>query len=78
MPYFIFKVQKEGGETRDLEYVGCLDRFKEAKAEVRTMRAGLPAGSDCMVRMVFAGDRAEAEARLRERREAPILREWEK
>ena len=78
MPYFIFRFYKSGEEITDLEYVDSIDNFKQAKAQVRQMRAAIAKDNAQIVRMVFAGTREEATARLLEKRIAPILREWEK
>lgn len=77
MPYFIYKIFAEGDE-KTLEYVEEHDAFIEARNRARAMRAELPAGADYTVKVTFAGDRGEADAQLKEKREAPILKEWEK
>ncbi len=78
MPYFIFKFRKENDAIASLENIEARDNFKEAKTKVRALRAALPAGSDAVIKMVFADEWAQAESRLREKRSPPILREWEK
>lgn len=80
MPYFLYKIHRRGGLSA-LEYIARFDAFKEAKSQARRLRAQLAAdeaGGDCVVRMVFAADEAEAADLLSEKREAPVLREWEK
>lgn len=77
MPYFIYKIFAEGDEKR-LEYAEEHDAFVEARDRVRAMRAALPPDAGYTVRIIFAADRGEAEMQLKERREAPILKEWEK
>ena len=77
MPYFIYKIFGEGDE-KTLDYVEEHDAFIEAKNRVRAMRAELPPGAGYTVRITFAADRGEAEMQLKEKREAPILKEWEK
>lgn len=77
MPYFIYKIFAEGDE-KTLEYVEEHDAFIEARNRARAMRAELPAGAGYTVKVTFAGDRGEAEVQLKEKREAPILKEWEK
>ena len=80
MPYFIYKIFDRGGE-KELEYVEEYEAFVDAKKRARAMRAEAPppvAGVGYTVKIMFAGARGEAEAQLAEKREAPILREWEK
>ncbi len=77
MPYFIYKIAGQSGEKM-LEYVEEHDAFADAKSRVRAMRAALSADAGHTVRIMFAASRSEAEMQLRQKREAPILREWEK
>ena len=82
MPYFLYKIHRRGGLSA-LEYVARFDAFREAKLQARRLRAQLAADEtesdgDCLVKMVFAADETEAADLLSEKREAPILKEWEK
>lgn len=61
-----------------LEYVEDHDVFVDAKNRVRALRAEMLADSGYTARIIFAADRGEAEMHLKERREAPVLKEWEK
>lgn len=76
MPYFIYKIDKQGGENR-IEKLDSFHSFKEAKLRVREIRASLT--SDTVIaKIIFADNQHEAETKLREKRAQPILREWEK
>ncbi len=77
MPYFIYKIHRSTGLAA-LEYITRFDAFPEAKRRAREMRAELPADSNCTVKMVFADSEEAAADLLAEKREPPILREWEK
>ena len=84
MPYFLYKIHRRGGLSA-LEYVARFDAFQEAKSQARRLRAQLAdeaqkggSDGDCVVKMVFAADESEAADLLSEKREAPILKEWEK
>lgn len=79
MPYFVFRITQgiEAG-TKSLELQDHFEEYRQAKAYVRERRSGQAPDDTSQIRMVFAGSEAEAESRLREHREAPILREWEK
>lgn len=79
MPYFIYKVTSGStGAIKTLEFIDKYDVFKQAKKFIREQRAEMDQDSRVTVRMIFADDELEAEQRLREPRNAPILREWEK
>ncbi len=77
MPYFLYKIHQRVGLSA-FEYITRFDAFPEAKLRAREMRSELPADSDCIVKIVFADNEATAEKLLAEKREPPILREWEK
>lgn len=79
MPYYIYKIT--AGPTalvKTLEKLDQCDSFKEAKARARNMRAALSEGDNDQIKVMFADNELEAEEQLMEKREAPILREWEK
>ncbi len=79
MPYFIYKITSgSAGAIKELECIERFDEFKQAKKEIREKRTELELDSRCSLKMIFAEDEFEAEHRLRESRDAPILREWEK
>ena len=77
MAYFIYKIFDRDGD-KVLEYIEEHDEFIDAKTRVRAMRAEMAADADYTVKIMFAASRGEAETLLTERREAPVLKEWEK
>lgn len=79
MPYYVFKITPGPGELiKNLELLEEFEAYKEAKSLVKTRRAELGAETDATLKVMFAASQLEAEERLQEHREAPILREWEK
>jgi hypothetical protein len=79
MPYFVFRIVQETPDAqKQLEIQEVFDQYREAKSYVRSRRAEQIPGDTATIKMVFAASEAEAESRLSEHREAPILREWEK
>jgi len=75
MPYYVFKISE--GPTaliKNLEMVQEFDSFKEAKNHARELRAE----EEGNFKVIFAENALEAEERLMEQREKPILMEWEK
>ncbi|MGD2076412.1 MAG: hypothetical protein PVI91_01930 [Gammaproteobacteria bacterium] len=79
MPYFIYKITAGPTETlKKLEKLEQHDAFKDAKKRAREMRAAMNEGDTTQIKVMFADSELEAEEKLLEKREAPILREWEK
>ena len=79
MPYYIYRIAA-GEETagKQLEYTSEHDNFKTAKQEVRSLRAAQQADDNVTYKVIFADNQPEAEQRLLEHREQPIVKEWEK
>lgn len=79
MPYYIYDItQDTTGIAKNLEYQTEFDSFQEAKKWARERRAELGRETDIMVKVMFAPNKLEAEERLMEKREKPIVKEWEK
>ncbi len=79
MTYFIYKITPGlTPATKKIEYINDLEAYKEARSEVRSLRAGLNSDDATVFKIIFANNQLEAEERLSEVREAPVLKEWEK
>ncbi len=79
MPYFVYRIS--AGPTdliKNLELEKEFESFKDAKAHTAELRQQQSSDDQSEIRMIFAESPLEAEERLQEHREAPILREWEK
>ena len=79
MPYYIYKII--AGPTdllKTLEKMEQYDSFKEARQRARKLRAGMTDDDNYTVKVMFADSELAAEEKLMEKREQPILREWEK
>ena len=79
MPYYVYLIKP--GVTnlvKDLEKVSEYENFKEAKTFVKDKRSGQDGDEAVTYKIIFAENVLEAEERLSEQREEPILREWEK
>ena len=79
MPYYIYKII--AGPTdllKTLEKIERYDAFKEAKQHARRLRAEMTENDNYTVKVMYADSELEAEEKLMEKREQPILREWEK
>ena len=81
MPYFVFKISQPTQVVKQLEFQEAFDSYKNARDFSRTLRATLAnktSVTPITVKLLFASSQLEAEERLHENREKPILREWEK
>lgn len=79
MPYFIYKITSdESSAAKQLDLLQEHENFKIAKQEVRALREAATGGAGTVYKVIFAADSSEAEHRLREHREQPVVREWEK
>lgn len=79
MPYYVYLIKP--GVTnlvKNLEKVSEFENFKQAKNFVKEKRASQDEDKSLTYKIIFAENALEAEERLSEQREAPILREWEK
>jgi len=79
MPYYVYLIKP--GVTnlvKGLEKVAEFENFKQAKTFVKEKRSGQDGEEPVTYKIIFAENALEAEERLSEQREAPILREWEK
>lgn len=77
--YFIFKITDTGnGLVKQLEKIDRHDSYREAKQQVRQLRNENPPGSGVTYKIMFAENELQAEEQLQEKREAPIVQEWEK
>lgn len=79
MPYYIYHI-KEGPTAlvKNLDLQEEFDSYKDARNFARARRVELGSDTDITVKLVFAATSLEAEERLQEHREKPILMEWEK
>ena len=79
MPYYVYKMSP--GVTalvKNLEAVDEFAAYAEAKKRARALRSAESLAPDTTVKIVFAESRLEAEELLQEKRDKPILKEWEK
>lgn len=79
MPYYLYKIST--GVTalvKKLEIVDEYTAYADAKKRARALRTGAQLEPGTTVKIVFAESRLKAEELLQEKREKPILKEWEK
>ena len=78
MPYYVFRITQPNPLLKQLELKNHFEAYQEARKLARELRMQAPPGEQAEYRMVFAASQLEAEERLQEQREQPILMEWEK
>ena len=79
MPYYVFKIQPGVTDlVKNMEKLDDFENFKQAKNFVKEKRNSQSDDDASTYKIIFAENALEAEERLQEQREAPIVREWEK
>lgn len=78
MPYFVYKIsQGATALVKNLEKLDEFEGYKDAKNRARELRPEL-VNDKTLVRVVFAENALHAEEMLMEKRDQPIMQEWEK
>ncbi len=79
MPYFVYKIEPAVSElVKNLQLLEEFEAYKEAKNLVKQERSKLSAEDKTVYKIIFADNALQAEEQLMEKREAPIIKEWEK
>ncbi|MFV1984871.1 MAG: hypothetical protein ACC657_15095 [Thiohalomonadales bacterium] len=79
MPYYIYKISPGPTDIiKNLELLTKFDVFKEAKVSAKTIRSELPTDTNITIKVIFAESELDAEEKLSEKRDASIVKEWEK
>lgn len=77
MQYFVYHITSVSPVVKNLKKVDSFEKYKEARALVRSLRAE-EKDESVTYQVIFAENELDAEEKLQEKREAPILEEWEK
>ena len=79
MPYYVYRInQTPGSIVKNLHLLKQYDTFQQAKFEVREMRGAMSDEDQSELKIIFAESELRAEELLQEKRETPVLMEWEK
>ena len=79
MPYFVFRINEAaGGLVKNLDLIETFDKFRDAKLFAKEQRATQEPGDTAIIKVMFADNQLAAEEQLMEKREKPIVMEWEK
>ncbi|MCB1754966.1 MAG: hypothetical protein KDJ38_05565 [Gammaproteobacteria bacterium] len=77
MPYYVYKISPSVTPlVKNLDAVEEFSSYPEAKKLVRELRSKVDA--EVQVKIIFAENKLQAEELLQEKRDKPILQEWEK
>ena len=79
MPYYLYRVSSSDGlnMVKQLQLLQVHDAFKAAKTEARKLRAEQPLDG-VSYKVMFAENQLEAEEKLLEKRDKPVLMEHER
>ncbi len=78
MPYYVFQVAEDAAVHDRFTELNSFEAYREARDFARAQREEQPDLDARSIRIVFSESAELAENLLRQPREAPILREWEK
>ena len=79
MPYYVYKILPSVGNlVKNLELQDSFENYKDAKTMVKQKRVEQAPDDQATFKVMFAETELEAEEKLMEHREEPIVREWEK
>ena len=79
MPYFVFKISPTIAKlVKPMEQLAEFELYKEARAYARNQREQLEKSDPSGFKVIFAENALDAEEKLAEVREQPIMKEWEK
>lgn len=77
--YFIYKINSAPTDlVKNLEKTHRFDSYKEAKNQIKALRNEPSKTDTSTYKIIFADSELDAEEKLQAKREAPILKEWEK
>jgi hypothetical protein len=79
MPYFVYRISETAGAMfKQLDLLETFDGFRDAKQFAKEQRKIMDSGDSSVIKVMFAENQLSAEEQLQEKREQPIVMEWEK
>ena len=79
MPYYVFRINESAGAlVKNLELIETFEKVRDAKLFAQEQRASAEVGDMSMIKVMFADNQLSAEEQLMEKREKPVVMEWEK
>ncbi len=77
MKYFVYHITSVSSVVKNLKKLDSFEKYKDARALARSLRAE-EKDNTVTYQIIFAENEFDAEEKLQEKREAPVLEEWEK
>ena len=79
MPYFVYRItDSAAGLVKQLELLGTFENYREAKLLTKETRSNMDGSEAAQIKVMFADNELAAEEQLQEKRDKPIVMEWEK
>ena len=79
MPYYVYRITESAGAfIKQLELLETFDNYREAKQFTKQTRSSMDGSNAAQIKVMFADNELAAEEQLQEKREKPIVMEWEK
>lgn len=77
--YFIYRIAAGPSSlVKRLEKIDRFDAYRDAKSLVKKLRQEQALGDTATYKIIFAESALDAEEKLSEKRDSPIIEEWEK
>lgn len=77
MQYYVYHITSISTVVKNLKKIDSFDKYKEARTLARKLRSE-QTDDKVTFQVIYAENEFDAEQKLQEKREAPILEEWEK
>ena len=79
MPYYVYRItDSAAGLFKQLDLLATFDNYREAKQLTKETRNRIDKSEVVQIKVMFAENELAAEEQLQEKRDKPIVMEWEK
>lgn len=79
MPYYLYRISESAGAVvKNLELLATFDEYRDAKQLAKKTRSEMDTSEKAQIKVMFAENELAAEEQLLEKREKPVVMEWEK
>jgi hypothetical protein len=79
MPYYVYRItDSAAGLVKQLDLLATFDSYREAKQLTKKTRSKMDTNEPAQIKVMFADNELAAEEQLQEKRDKPIVMEWEK
>ena len=79
MPYYVYRItDSAAGLVKQLDLLGTFENYREAKLLTKETRSNMDGSEAAQIKVMFADNELAAEEQLQEKRDKPIVMEWEK